>query len=332
MSLPSPVLPADLEPTLRGALRGRGEVQLAFARWEHPNPKGRVVLSHGYGEHGERYRHTARWLHDLGWSVSALDHRGFGRSGGVRGDADGIRGFVDDFAFFLRQERRYDAERTGAPPRVVDGVPMPPLPVCPQVVLGHSFGGLVALLTLLWHDDTLDGLVLSSPCITLLPSALPVRILKWVLAHIAPHRPIQMLNDKARVCSDPVLVQRYWADPLCHRQITAAFAEALDEGRAELLPFGPELSKPILLLEAGNDTLMDPDGSEALWSAVPPELLERHRLPGFRHEVFHDLRRAEAQALAEPWLERLRTAWPALPGNPPAPAATQADATPLESR
>lgn len=313
-----PVLPADLEPTARGVLTGHGGTPLAWARWEHPDPKGRVVISHGYGEHGERYRHTAHWLHHLGWSVSSMDHRGFGRSGGIRGDAVGIRAFVDDFALFLRQERRHDAERTGARPRVVDGVPMPPLPVCPQVVLGHSFGGLVALLTLLWHADTLDGLLLSSPSVAVRDNSRLLVVLSRLLRWIAPHRPIQLHGDKSQVCSDPVLVQRYEADPLCHRLATAAFGAALEEGRAELLPLGHELDRPLLLLESGSDTVVDPDGSEALWSAVRPELLERHRLPGIYHEVFHDRHRSRAQALAEPWLERLRLAWnpsarPAMP-------------------
>ena len=311
-----PVIPADLEPTLCGVLTGHGGLPLAWARWEHPAPKGRVVISHGYGEHGERYRHTAHWLHSLGWSVSSMDHSGFGRSGGIRGDAaGGIRAFVDDIALFLRQERRHDAHRTGATARVVDGVPMPPLPVCPQVVLGHSFGGLVALLTLLWHVDTLDGLILSSPSVAVRSQPKAVVLLSWILRWVMPHRPIQLHGDKSQVCSDPVLVQRYEADPLCHRWVTAAFGAALAEGRADLLPLGHELDRPILLLEAGIDTVVDPDASEELWSAVKPGLLERHRLPTFYHEVFHDRRRAQAQALAEPWLETLRLAWNPSPWN-----------------
>ena len=309
------MIPADLEPTVRGVLTGHGGIPLAWARWEHPTPKGRVVISHGYGEHGERYRHTAHWLHGLGWSVSSVDHQGFGRSGGTRGDAMGIRPFVDDLALFLRQERRHDAERTGATARMVDGVPMPPLPVCPQVLLGHSFGGLVAILTLLWHADTLDGLILSSPALAVRwPSktlAAVAHLLRWFM----PHRPIQLHGDKGLVCSDPVIVQRYEADPLCHRWVTAAFGAALDEGRAEVLPLGHELDRPMLLLESGTDTVVDPDASEALWSAVRPELLERHRLPGLFHELFHDRRRAEAQALVEPWLEKLYRAWNPSPRN-----------------
>ena len=64
--------------------------------------------------------------------------------------------------------------------------------------------------------------------------------------------------------------------------------------------------------------MADPDGAEALWSAVRPELLERHRLEGFKHEILHDLRRAEAHVLVEAWLNRLLEHWR---GNPKALSA-----------
>ena len=313
-----PMPPEEQEPTFRGFLTGHSQTPLAYVRWEHPEPKGRVVLSHGYGEHSERYRHTAKWLHDLGWSISAMDHRGFGRSGGRRGDASGIRAFVEDLALFLRHERNHDSEVKGVGPRIVDGIPVSPLPVCPQVLLGHSFGGLVALLDLLWHVDTLDGLILTSPVVALRPMSLLMQALQRCLFLIAPHMSLELSNDKHLVCSDPVFVQRYWDDPLCHRYVSAAFARALQEGREEILPFGKELDRPILLLEAGQDTVADPDGAEELWSAVRPGLFERHRLKGFKHEILHDLRRVEAQAIIETWLNRLLDQWR---GNPKALAA-----------
>jgi len=175
------------------------------------------------------------------------------------------------------------------------------------VLLGHSFGGLIALLALLWHADTMEGLILSSPVVKLKDIGLPLQILQRLLLWVAPHKALDMANDKDKVCSDPIFVQRYWADPLCHRFTSAAFIEALSQGRQEVLHLGHELDRPILLLESGDDTVVDPDASEELWAHVRPELLERHRLEGFKHEIFHDLRRAEALAIAELWLQRLQT-------------------------
>jgi alpha-beta hydrolase superfamily lysophospholipase len=305
MADPMPAPSDDLEPTLRGVMTGVGETPLAYARWEHPAPRGRVVIAHGYGEHGGRWGHTARWLNREGWSVSAMDHRGFGRSGGVRGDASGIRGPVEDLTLFLRQERMHDAAQGR-----------------PQILLGHSFGGLVALLTLLWHPDTLEALIVTSPALKLRELPFSLKALQKLCAWVIPHRPLDLPGDKSLVCSDPVMVQRYLDDPFCHRFISAAFLAAMVEGRRELLGFGAELDRPILLLDAGQDRVTDPDGAEELWSAVAPGLLQRHRLEGFYHEIFHDLGRAEAERLAGQWLDRLFPLEPSTSHTPPAMSAT----------
>ena len=279
----------DPEPTSRGVMTGSGAVGLAYARWDLPAPRGRVVIAHGYGEHGERYRHTALWLNRLGWAVSTLDHQGFGRSGGTPGDARGIRAPVEDLTLFLRQERLHDARD----------------PALPLVLLGHSFGGLVALLVLLWHPDAVDALIVSSPALKLRDLPLPLELLQRLMSWVAPHHPVTVPGDKSRVCSDPVMVQRYGADPFCHRQVTAAFLGAMREGQRELLRLGAELDRPILLLEAGQDTVVDPDGFEPFWRDVEPALLQRHRLEGFYHEIFHDRGRSDAERLAAQWLDHL---------------------------
>jgi len=291
-------------------MTGSGATPLAFARWDLPSPRGRVVIAHGYGEHGERYRHTAGWLNREGWAVSTLDHRGFGRSGGTRGDAGGIVAPVEDLTLFLRQERMHDAAERIADPLVPAPAPRP------QILLGHSFGGLVALLTLLWHPDVLDALIVSSPALKLRDLPASLKVLQRFMAWVAPHRPVSVPGDKSLVCSDPALVEGYREDPLCHRFVTAGFLESMREGREELLRMGAELDRPILLLEAGQDTVVDPDGAEPLWSAVRPGLLQRHRLDGFFHEIFHDRGRAEAERLAAQWLDGLFPAGGGLPVLP----------------
>lgn len=281
-------------PTSRGQRLAADGTALAWARWDRPDPCGRVAILHGYGEHGERYGHTARWLRGLGWSVAALDQRGFGRSGGERGDARGLQPFVEDFRGFLRDQR---------------------LPGLPLVVLAHSFGGLVALAALAAAPPLADGAILSSPCLVLRPFPWSLRLIQRILLRLAPHLGLDLPNNKDLVCSDPDQVARYWADPLCHRRVTAAYSEVFAEGFARLLPQAGGFRIPLLVLEAGEDTVADPDAAGPFWLAVPPGILQRVRMEGFRHEVFHDLRRAEAEARAATWLART---FPASAGNPEA--------------
>ena len=73
----------NLEPTLRGFMTGSEATALGFARWDRPQPRGRVVIAHGYGEHGERYRHTALWLNGLGWMPEGMSETPCGPVPGV---------------------------------------------------------------------------------------------------------------------------------------------------------------------------------------------------------------------------------------------------------
>jgi alpha-beta hydrolase superfamily lysophospholipase len=210
---------------------------------------------------------------------------------------------VEDLTLFLRQERVHDGAAAPAAPGPDGILPGMHQPERPQVLLGHSLGGLVSLLTLLWHPETMEGLILTSPAVTLRGIGPHLRLLAQLMRLVAPHRPVRLPSDKGRVCSDPEMVRRYREDPLCHQFATAALAAALKEGRREILPFGAHLDRPILLLEAGRDSLVDPDGSEELWSAIPGNGLERHRLAECMHEIFHDLERAEAERIAAGWLD-----------------------------
>jgi alpha-beta hydrolase superfamily lysophospholipase len=54
--------------------------QITACRWD---PKGEptavIQLTHGMGEHAQRYEYVARALNDAGFAVYAQDHRGHRR-------------------------------------------------------------------------------------------------------------------------------------------------------------------------------------------------------------------------------------------------------------
>ena len=66
---------------------------------------------------------------------------------------------------------------------------------------------------------------------------------------------------------------------------------------------------------ASRGALAAADGTESFGSQLPPGTAEQHRLHGFRHVVFHHLRRQEAQWRAAVWLDQH---FQPRPGNPQA--------------
>ena len=118
--LTSPSPPSDVSiPTPDGlVLLGR--------HWARPNPRGVVIVAHGFGEHGGCYRHVAEALGPaLEVDFVAPDLRGHGRSPGRRG----VVGRYEELTSDLRAVLAWaESERPGLP----------------RFVLGHSNGGQVA--------------------------------------------------------------------------------------------------------------------------------------------------------------------------------------------
>lgn len=186
--------------------------------------RGVVLLFHGLGEHSGRYAHVAAALVDAGYVVHALDHRGHGKS-------EGVRVYVktyDEFQRDLLQFRRLvEAEHPGLP----------------VIVMGHSMGGNLAVGHVLDHQPGVTALVLSGPALKL-GDSLPkwqVKILLFI-AKVAPKLRPQAL-DASTISRDPAVVAAYVADPLVYSgKVTAGLGAALI--RDALVPWALPVAAP----------------------------------------------------------------------------------------
>ena len=106
----------------------RDGLRLFQRRWlPGSEPRAEVLLVHGFIEHGGRYAPTAEALASRGYAVSVMDLRGHGKSDGPRCWIRSFDEYIDDL------DCSSTASSSGP-----EGKPV--------FVLGHSLGGLIAVL------------------------------------------------------------------------------------------------------------------------------------------------------------------------------------------
>ena len=78
--------------------KARDGIELFAQVWEPSvvSPRAVVCLVHGLGEHSSRYAHVAEAFEKEGFILFGFDHRGHGRSGGIRGHVSSIEDFLQD--------------------------------------------------------------------------------------------------------------------------------------------------------------------------------------------------------------------------------------------
>ena len=258
--------------------------RLTTYRWPVPEQalRARVSLIHGLGEHAGRYEGLAQRLRAQGFEVSAHDHRGHGRSDGPRGVLPHTAALIDDAASVLRHMQAANG----------DGLPC--------VVLGHSMGGLVAAALVARGTERVDGLVLSSPALALALSWPQQRLLAF-MHRWAPDVTISNGLHPERLSHDPAVVAAYVNDPWVHGRVSARLIHGMLDNAPSVFSAAAQWRIPTLLMFAGDDALVDPEGSRRWASAAPAAMLQAQEFPGLYHEIFN-----ETPELAAPVWARLQ--------------------------
>lgn len=260
-------------------------IDLALRRWQDDGVAHQwtFVVVHGLGEHGGRYQHLAQWFAPLGATVYAMDHRGHGLSGGPRGHAPSLKALLDDIERVVARAR---TERGG-----------------PVVLIGHSFGGLLAIAYALRHPDHIDRAVFSAPL--LIPK---VKVPPWkqalgkVLPKVAPRVAVSNEVDPRVLSHDPEVARRYSSDPLVHDRITGGlYGDTIARGE-EFISRAGELRVPFLLLQGRDDRIVDPMGSQRFFARATAPDRAFCLYAGLYHEIFNELEYERVFQDIESWL------------------------------
>lgn len=267
-----------------GIVIGQGGVKLHYKVWEPAEVKGSIVLVHGAGEHIGRYEHVASHFTDRGFAVCAMDQRGHGRS-------EGLRCHVDRFDDYLADLRQFVGQVTDW--------------FGPPVLIGHSMGGLVSYRYALAHPAALRALVLSSPWFGLKMKIDPLqKALAPLVVKVLPRLAVPSKIRPEDVSRSPQVAQGYGSDPLVANRATLRwFLEC--SGTAEACHQGPSLPAelPVLVLQAGDDRIVDPAATRAVFQRIGHDRKAFKLYPGKYHEIFNDPGYEEVFTDIVAWLE-----------------------------
>jgi alpha-beta hydrolase superfamily lysophospholipase len=256
------------------ALTAPDGTALHFEAFEPASPKSVAIFLPGWSDHAGRWTHVGEALRDAGIAAFLLDVRGQGRSGGRRGHLSRFSQLLGDLQSLRRLARRRHA--------------------VPQIVIGHSFGALIALRYLETQPgDAVAAAVLSSPWLGL--AFQPPRwklLLGRVLADLWPSIALPAGIDADHLSRDPAVGPAYTADPLVHDVMTAgAWREILWAQRA-VPADAARIDTPLLFQLAGEDRLVDAQLARAFADSVKAETQVRW-YPEMYHEILLDPQRGQ---------------------------------------
>lgn len=260
-------------------------IQLRTLTWlPEGAPTGLVLLAHGLGEHGGRYDHVAAPLTAKGLAVRALDHRGHGRSGGLRGHVQRFSELTRDVHGVLQAFR---AEH----------------PDLPAVLFGHSMGGLIALAFHLDHPNHgLAGITVSNPAL-----GVAFEPPKWktsagrLLSRLVPRLRLDNELDTAKLSRDPAVVSAYEQDPLVHRLISTRLYTELTGTMDRVGAAAASVRLPTLWIIGASDGITDAKASEAFARSLPADQTTVKVWSATYHEPHNDLDREEVISTFVEW-------------------------------
>ena len=286
--------------------RGAGGLRLRAAFWTPSSlvakkPRGTVVVSPGRTEPIEKYYEVIGNFLARGWCVLAHDWRGQGLSARLlpdrlKGHARAVEEFLDDYARLL------DAFEARAPK--------------PWVMVGHSMGGVLNLMTLQAGESRFSGALLSGPMLRIKTgkrSMWSVKLaVRWNLRHGKAgdyvlddaDDPFDHTFEKDALTSDESRYEQ-WRQQLyaCPHLAVGGptwgwLAFALDAGERSLKPKALKAVRiPVAVVQAAEDDRVWKQTNK--WAA---KRLGRGRyveIPGAKHEIIMETDDMRGVFLAE---------------------------------
>lgn len=276
-----------LRPESRTTSIDSSEHVSLFARIETPRePRGCVIITHGFGEHIGRYEKLSDRFAEMNLVVVRYDMRGHGRSQGKRGHASSYDIYLNDLGHAIELSR----ERN---------------PTLPIFLFGHSMGGGLVLNYALRRANKLSGIIASGPWLRLAFS--PPAWKTWLahcIARVLPSFSMPTNLDISKLSHDPEVVKSVEGDTLTNSVISAAAYVGLVAAGEYALAHAAQLKFPLFMMHGTADEVTDIRASEAFFAAAGSTDKTFKPWPGMYHETLNEIDSAPVFQAVVDWLEQ----------------------------
>ncbi len=252
------------------------------------NPKGSVLIAHGFGEHHRRYASLKRALNLAGYDVWFFDFTGHGDSAGRRAAVD-VGALIGEH--LIARKSLEDVARTEN-----------------TFLFGHSMGGLITLASTLLSPGHIDAVAVTGPALRPLPNVpLGAAKLAAPIARLLPWLKSVELDDSL-LSQDPAVAGAYRADPLVYQgKVPLLTGTTMVLQGNQVIQNAALLARPVFIMHGEEDGLADPAGSiEFTERAGDDVVLEL--VPGGYHELLnepdHELYESSIVYWFDKWLKK----------------------------
>lgn len=276
-----------------GYFNAEDGISIRYGTLNAKNAVGAVVLLGGRKEFIEKYRETITELIARGFDVYTFDWRGQGLSTRLlenrhKGHVGSFDHYVKDLSQFM--EKIVPAQKGRK-----------------LIFLAHSMGGHIALRYLHENPGRVTGAVLTAPMIDIDTAPLPKKVARWVTAAAMlagrgegyaigskDYDPQAMRFPKNPLTGDPV---RFAVEKSQIRQNPDLALGGVTYGwlwesfrsidRMKGRRFASEISTPVLVINAGRDTIVDGRAQQRICRRMPGGRFVC--IEGARHEILKEI-------------------------------------------
>lgn len=200
------------------------------------SPRAIIMVVHDIGDHILRYQHFADYFNDEGIGVIGIDLRGHGKSGGQRGCGRYNELLMDVNELICYTQKKF--------------------PNLPKILYGHSLGGNLALFYSIKNNDSLHGIIASSPWIKnqSAPSPATVRSASLMMK-VYPYITISNRVNAINLSHDLAVNNKYKEDKLVHKRISPRLFIETNKAGDVILKNRHRCNVPLLIMHGSSDQI-----------------------------------------------------------------------------